>query len=363
MDAGSEQFADLSSESRLANLEVEEKTGVEAYPGVLALVSGRPCGGRTGPRARIDKDPAVARTVVDERGVVLVFLRARGGDASKGAAGRLTEAFADDPQVPPRRWRDRVAPGDRGDPARPSPRGADRFPARLPALVLGLPWPRCRLSAAPRRCRRDRAHLPRSPHRDRGALAFGLRPQPRHGSRARPGDRLLALHRLALARGGGTSRPRARGARPRRCAAAGRTVVFSAVTVAASMACLLVFPQQFLYSMGLGGVLVALSAGLVALVPLPAFLYWLGPRIDALAPRRLQQLPSGGRWGRLAAWVMRRPGRVAALSASVPRPARLYRRSGFTSSASTRRRCLPRQVHVRSPTRSTAMTCEDAMRR
>jgi RND superfamily putative drug exporter len=97
---------------------------------------------------------------------------------------------------------------------------------------------------------------------------------------------------------------------------AGLTVFFSAVTVAASMACLLVFPQQFLYSMGLGGVLVALSAGAVALIPLPAFLYWLGPRIDALAPRRLQQLPSGGRWARLAAWVMRRPGRVAAVSAS-----------------------------------------------
>ena len=97
---------------------------------------------------------------------------------------------------------------------------------------------------------------------------------------------------------------------------AGRTVFFSALTVAASMACLLVFPQQFLYSMGLGGVLVALAAGLVALLPLPAFLYWLGPHIDALAPRRLQQVPSGGRWGRLAAWVMRRPGRVAAISAS-----------------------------------------------
>ncbi len=95
---------------------------------------------------------------------------------------------------------------------------------------------------------------------------------------------------------------------------AGRTVVFSALTVAASMACLLVFPQQFLYSMGVGGVLVALSAGLVALLPLPALLYWLGPRIDALAPRRLQQVPSGGRWARLAAWVMRRPGRVAAAS-------------------------------------------------
>jgi hypothetical protein len=38
MDAGSAQFADLSSESRLANVEVEARTGVEADPGVLALV-------------------------------------------------------------------------------------------------------------------------------------------------------------------------------------------------------------------------------------------------------------------------------------------------------------------------------------
>ena len=67
---------------------------------------------------------------------------------------------------------------------------------------------------------------------------------------------------------------------------------------------------------------VALSAGAVALVPLPAFLYWLGPRIDALAPRRLQQPPSGGRWGRLAAWVMRRPG-----SGSGSAPRRLRRTS------------------------------------
>ncbi len=45
MEAGSAQFADLSSESRLANLEVERRTGVEADPGVLALVTRR-AGGR-----------------------------------------------------------------------------------------------------------------------------------------------------------------------------------------------------------------------------------------------------------------------------------------------------------------------------
>src|ERR671919_219637 len=39
---------------------------------------------------------------------------------------------------------------------------------------------------------------------------------------------------------------------------AGRTVLFSSLTVAAALASLMVFPQRFLYSMGLGGALVAL---------------------------------------------------------------------------------------------------------
>ncbi len=43
-------------------------------------------------------------------------------------------------------------------------------------------------------------------------------------------------------------------------ATAGRTVFFSSLTVAAALASLLVFPQRFLYSMGLGGALVALLA-------------------------------------------------------------------------------------------------------
>src|SRR5205814_5075003 len=39
----------------------------------------------------------------------------------------------------------------------------------------------------------------------------------------------------------------------RTVATAGRTVLFSSLTVAAALASLLVFPQRFLYSMGLGG--------------------------------------------------------------------------------------------------------------
>src|SRR5262249_15068257 len=53
-------------------------------------------------------------------------------------------------------------------------------------------------------------------------------------------------------------------------ATAGRTVFFSSLTVAAALASLLVFPQRFLYSMGLGGALVALFAALISLTVLPA---------------------------------------------------------------------------------------------
>jgi uncharacterized membrane protein YdfJ with MMPL/SSD domain len=63
---------------------------------------------------------------------------------------------------------------------------------------------------------------------------------------------------------------------------AGRTIVFSALTVAASMAVLLVFPLRFLRSMGYGGILVSTVAMLVALIVLPTILRLLGGRVDAL---------------------------------------------------------------------------------
>ena len=64
----------------------------------------------------------------------------------------------------------------------------------------------------------------------------------------------------------------------RTMATAGRTVLFSSLTVAASLASLLIFPQRFLYSMGLGGSLVALIAAALALIVLPAILALLGTR-------------------------------------------------------------------------------------
>jgi RND superfamily putative drug exporter len=105
-------------------------------------------------------------------------------------------------------------------------------------------------------------------------------------------------------------------------ATAGRTVFFSSLTVSAALASLLVFPQRFLYSMGLGGALVALFAALISLTVLPAVLTMLGHRVNAGAPKFLRRRAeadarpdSQGFWYRLSRFVMRRPLPVATLSA------------------------------------------------
>jgi RND superfamily putative drug exporter len=128
---------------------------------------------------------------------------------------------------------------------------------------------------------------------------------------------------------------------------AGRTIIFSALTVTAALATLLIFPQSFIYSMGLGGAACSFVAVCVALLVLPAVLSLLGPRIDALSvgrrrrevagalsvgPRRPEvagDLSAGGDrpegaggedatsgfWYRLSRFVMRRPVPLALVSA------------------------------------------------
>jgi len=101
---------------------------------------------------------------------------------------------------------------------------------------------------------------------------------------------------------------------------AGRTVVFSSLTVAAAMLSLLVFPARFLYSMGIAGAIAAVIAGVVALTALPALLYVLGERVNALAPARLRHrevVTERGFFYRLSRLVMRRPGTIAVLTAAL----------------------------------------------
>jgi RND superfamily putative drug exporter len=89
---------------------------------------------------------------------------------------------------------------------------------------------------------------------------------------------------------------------------AGRTVAGSALTVAAAVSALLVFPIMFLRSFAYAGIAVALLAGIAALVVLPAALALIGPRINSLTVwHRSVRPPSEGFWSTLAGRVMRRP--------------------------------------------------------
>jgi RND superfamily putative drug exporter len=104
----------------------------------------------------------------------------------------------------------------------------------------------------------------------------------------------------------------------------GRTIVFSSITVAAALASLAIFPQRFLYSMGIAGALVALLAATLALVVLPALLSLLGPRVNALSPGWLRRAAEHdtrpdehGAWYRFSRFVMRHPGPIAAASATL----------------------------------------------
>jgi putative drug exporter of the RND superfamily len=93
---------------------------------------------------------------------------------------------------------------------------------------------------------------------------------------------------------------------------AGRTVAFSALTVAASLLAMLVFPFAFLRSFAYAGVAVALLAGLFSVIVLPAVLMLLGHRVNALTLwRRSVTPPEEGIWHRIATLVMRRPIPVA----------------------------------------------------
>ena len=94
---------------------------------------------------------------------------------------------------------------------------------------------------------------------------------------------------------------------------AGRTVAFSAGTVAASLLALLIFPIAFLKSFAYAGVAVAGLAGVFSVVVLPAMLAALGTRVNALPVGRRWERDKPeeeGFWYRAATRVMHRPGAI-----------------------------------------------------
>jgi RND superfamily putative drug exporter len=92
---------------------------------------------------------------------------------------------------------------------------------------------------------------------------------------------------------------------------AGRTVIFSSLTVAVALSALLVFPLYFLRSFAYAGIGVVVIALLGALITLPAILAVLGPRVNSGRLRRSRPVRAASAsstfWRRLATAVMRRP--------------------------------------------------------
>lgn len=99
---------------------------------------------------------------------------------------------------------------------------------------------------------------------------------------------------------------------------AGRTAIFSGMTVAAAMAALVFMPQRFLYSMAVAGASVAVLSSVIAILVVPSLLALLGTRIDALSIRRGAAVSdTSDGWYRLARGVMRRPVAVALTSSAL----------------------------------------------
>ena len=112
-------------------------------------------------------------------------------------------------------------------------------------------------------------------------------------------------------------RIRADGALERTLATAGRTVLFSGLTVAVSSAGLMLFSATVLRAVGAAGVSVVAVALLVALTLVPALLTLAGPRL--VRPGITQRLPVIGRLGRRLGDVAPEHGAFSRLASTIQR--------------------------------------------
>ncbi len=115
---------------------------------------------------------------------------------------------------------------------------------------------------------------------------------------------LFVVSRYREELGHGVSPPVAVG---RSMQTAGRTVAFSAGTVAISLAVLAIFPMPYLRSFSYAGVAVVALAAIASIVVLPAVLAVLGPRIEKGRLFKVKETTDGGFWRHQADRVMRHP--------------------------------------------------------
>jgi RND superfamily putative drug exporter len=102
---------------------------------------------------------------------------------------------------------------------------------------------------------------------------------------------------------------------------AGRTLIFSGLTVAASLFCLNLLPQRFFHNMALAGSISIASAMFVTILLLPAMLSLLGTRVNRWVPPFLAgqhgPLADEGRWFRFSHFVMRNARAILAASLAI----------------------------------------------
>jgi RND superfamily putative drug exporter len=311
-------FNDPGSQSTLAESQIQRATGHDAYPEIVALVNAPPSSPAVGRAAAVLRaDPAVASVTVPPPGsrsplvsrdgrqsLVPAVLRA--GASQDAAVKRLTSDFRDNHAV--LLGGDAVAGQQAGRQATRDLALAELITFPLLALLsllifrgiaalLPLAVGAVTVFGTFALLRAVNLALALSPFALNLVIGLGL------GLAVDYSLLFASRFREELGRPD-ASRDRALAAT---LGSAGRTVSFSAVTVAAAMACLTVFPQRFLVSMGIGGAAVALAAAAVTLLVLPPLLYLLAPRLGKVRPA-----PEGaGRWHALARAVMRRPGRTA----------------------------------------------------
>ena len=308
-------FVDPGAQSAEARTTIEHATGAAPAPGVLALVRERP-GGPAVRRAAalLAADPGIARvapaTPAANGRTTLLAATARAGTEEKVLYEGLKSRFAHDPQVV------------LGGAAIAGPEVGNQAASDL-GLAEALAFPLLALLAF-LIFRGTAALLPLAVGAVSVFTSFALLVAVNTGFHVS----VFALN-LVIGIGLGlavdyslfmVSRFREEVAAGRDVAeavtvtmrTAGRTVAFSAVTVAVAMSSLTVFPLRFLQSMGIGGMVTALSAAGAALTLLPAAFMLFGRRLGRATPGPAND----GRWYRLAHAVLRRPGLVAAVTAS-----------------------------------------------
>jgi RND superfamily putative drug exporter len=325
LDTGREDFDDPSAEAVLAGEDVERATGASVSPDVIALVRGT------------ENVPRVTAVLEGERGLARVVRGDTSRDGESAYVLGWTRAGANDEEVVERLERalEPVSGVTLGGVAVAAPQVGEQvsedlaraemlaFPLLLAfslfvfrgvvAALLPLAVGMMTVLGAFLLVRAVDAVIPMSIFALNLIIGLGL------GLAIDYSLFVVSRYREEMERGLSTSE-----ALRRTLATAGRTVLFSSVTVAAALASLIVFPQRFLYSMGIGGALVALAAAAVSLTVLPALLAVLGPHVNALSFKRWRAAMHRdaaavreGSWYRLSQWVMRRAVPVAVATSAL----------------------------------------------